>query len=217
MKCNFCSTAEPGGWHGDLQLGLLGSELLVAQGSERTVLGSKACPWAASLASGLWADGRAMLSCFRHVQLCVSPWTVSRWTPLSVGFSRQEHWRGLLCHPPGIFLTQGSKPCLLCLLHWWVLYHQRYCFIFMSAFQGPWRHRGSFQSPWGRVRVPWEVLQKPWCVSVWGGLVSPSLLNCSAPVHPSPSPAIGSVLALICGDELRQKTSALGLEKVIPA
>ncbi|KAI4530376.1 hypothetical protein MG293_019265 [Ovis ammon polii] len=30
-------------------------------------------------------------------------------------------------------------------------------------------------------------------------------------------PAIGSVLALICGDELRQMTSALGIEKVIPA
>ena len=89
--------------------------------------------------------------------------------------------------------------------------------IFSEPFCFTWRHRGSFQSPWGRVRVPWEVLQKPWCVSVWGGLVSPSLLNCSAPVHPSPSPAIGSVLALICGDELRQKTSALGLEKVIPA
>ena len=35
---------------------------------------------------------------------------------LSMGFSRQGHWSGLLLQ--GIFLTQGSKLCLLCLLHW---------------------------------------------------------------------------------------------------
>ena len=37
-----------------------------------------------------------------------------------MGFSRQEYWSGLPCPPPGIFLTQGSNPsllCLLCLLH----------------------------------------------------------------------------------------------------
>ena len=28
-------------------------------------------------------------------------------------FSRQEYWSGLSCPPPGIFLTQGSNPCLL--------------------------------------------------------------------------------------------------------
>ena len=55
MKCDFCWTAEPGGWHGDLQLGLIGSELLVAQGSERTVLGSKACSWGGQ--PGFWAMG----------------------------------------------------------------------------------------------------------------------------------------------------------------
>ena len=35
-----------------------------------------------------------------------------------MGFSRQEYWGGLLCPPPGIFLTQGSILYLLCLLHW---------------------------------------------------------------------------------------------------
>ena len=39
-------------------------------------------------------------------------------SPLSMGFSRQEYWSGLPCPPPGIFLTQGSNPCLLCLLDW---------------------------------------------------------------------------------------------------
>ena len=34
------------------------------------------------------------------------------------GFSRQEYWSGLPCLLQGIFLTQGSNPCLLHLLHW---------------------------------------------------------------------------------------------------
>ena len=52
-----------------------------------------------------------MLSCFSRVQLFVTPWTVVR--PLSMGFSRQEHWSG--CHYllQGIFPTQGSNLRLL--------------------------------------------------------------------------------------------------------
>ena len=34
------------------------------------------------------------------------------------GISRQEYQSGLLFPPPGIFPTQGSNPCLPCLLHW---------------------------------------------------------------------------------------------------
>ena len=34
------------------------------------------------------------------------------------GFSRQEYRSGLPCSPPGDLLTQGSNPCLSCLLHW---------------------------------------------------------------------------------------------------
>ena len=59
-----------------------------------------------------------MLSRFSHVQLFVTLWTAACQAALSRGFSRQEYWSGLPCPPPGIFLTQGSNPCLLCLLHW---------------------------------------------------------------------------------------------------
>ena len=31
----------------------------------------------------------------------VNPWTVAHQAPLSVGFSRQEYWNGLLFPPPG--------------------------------------------------------------------------------------------------------------------
>ena len=41
--------------------------------------------------------------------------------PLSMGFSQQEYWSGLLSPPPGaILLTQGLNPSLFCLLNWQV-------------------------------------------------------------------------------------------------
>ena len=42
-----------------------------------------------------------LLSRFRCVSLFVTPWTVARQAPLSRGFSRQQHWSGLPCPPPG--------------------------------------------------------------------------------------------------------------------
>ena len=42
-----------------------------------------------------------LISRFSCVQLFASPWTVARQAPLSMGFSRQEHWNGLPCPPPG--------------------------------------------------------------------------------------------------------------------
>ena len=47
--------------------------------------------------------------------LC-DPWTVAHQVPL--GFSRHEYRNGLPYPPPGVFPTQGSNLCLLCLLHW---------------------------------------------------------------------------------------------------
>ena len=54
------------------------------------------------------------------VQLFATPWTTAHQHPLSTEFSRQEHWSGSLFLLQGIFLTQGSNPQLLCLLHWQV-------------------------------------------------------------------------------------------------
>ena len=42
-----------------------------------------------------------MLSSFSCVRLFASLWTVACQAPLSMGYSRQEHWSGLLCPPPG--------------------------------------------------------------------------------------------------------------------
>ena len=51
-----------------------------------------------------------MLSCFSHVQLFATLWTVAFQAPLSMGFSRQEYWSGLLCPPPGNLLDPGIEP-----------------------------------------------------------------------------------------------------------
>ena len=67
---------------------------------------------------------RAMvLSRFSRVQFLITPWTVARQVPPSMGFSRQEYWSGYPCPPPGnlydpgIELTSSASPALQ-----WILY-----------------------------------------------------------------------------------------------
>ena len=45
-----------------------------------------------------------------HVQLFATPWTVAYQDPLSMGFSRQEYWSGLLFPSPGDLPDPGIKP-----------------------------------------------------------------------------------------------------------
>ena len=49
-----------------------------------------------------------VLGHFSYVRLCVTLWTHQ--APLSIGFSRQEHWSGLPCPPPGDLPDSGIKP-----------------------------------------------------------------------------------------------------------
>ena len=44
------------------------------------------------------------------VRLFATPWTAARQAPLSLGFSRQEYWSGLLCPPPGDLPNPGIEP-----------------------------------------------------------------------------------------------------------
>ena len=57
-----------------------------------------------------------LLSHFRRVRLCVTPQTAAHQAPLSMGFSRQEYWSGLLFPPSGNCPHPGIKPHLFCLL-----------------------------------------------------------------------------------------------------
>ena len=45
-----------------------------------------------------------------HVQLFVTPWTIARQVPLSMGFSRQEYWCGLPFPSPGDLPNPGTEP-----------------------------------------------------------------------------------------------------------
>ena len=51
-----------------------------------------------------------MLNCFSHVLLFATLWTVAHQAPLSMGFSRQEHWNGLPCPLPGNLPDPGIEP-----------------------------------------------------------------------------------------------------------
>ena len=50
----------------------------------------------------LWARCVGVCACtLRHITLFVTPCTVARQSPPSMGFSRQGHWSGLPFPPPG--------------------------------------------------------------------------------------------------------------------
>ena len=53
-------------------------------------------------------DACFVLSCFSHVRLFATLWIVTHQAPLSMGFSRQEHWSLLPRPPPG----ENEKFCL---------------------------------------------------------------------------------------------------------
>ena len=52
----------------------------------------------------------ACIKSFSRVQLFVALQTIARQAPLSVGFSKQEYWRGLPCSPPGDLPNPGIEP-----------------------------------------------------------------------------------------------------------
>ena len=54
---------------------------------------------------------KTMLSCFSHVQLFVTLWTIVHQGPPSMGFSRQAYWSGLPFPPPGDLPNPG-KICI---------------------------------------------------------------------------------------------------------
>ena len=57
-------------------------------------------------------------------QLFATPWTVAHQAPPSVGFSRQEYWSRLPCHPLGDLPDPGIEPSYVSCIGRWVLNHQ---------------------------------------------------------------------------------------------
>ena len=63
----------------------------------------------------LWKCMHAcMLSHFSCVCLFATLWTAARQATLSMGFSRQEYWRGLPCSPPGDLPDPRVRTCVSC-------------------------------------------------------------------------------------------------------
>ena len=57
-----------------------------------------------------------MLSCFSHVLLFATLWTVTCQVPVSMRYSREEYWSGLPCPPPRDLPNPGMEPMsLVCL------------------------------------------------------------------------------------------------------
>ena len=54
--------------------------------------------------------GKVKVKSLSHVQLFATPWTVAFQAPLSMGFSRQEHWSGLPFPSAGDLPHPGIKP-----------------------------------------------------------------------------------------------------------
>ena len=61
-----------------------------------------------------------VLSHISYVWLFANLWTVACEAPLSMGFSRQEHWCKLSFSPPGDLPDPGVKLHFLCFLNWQV-------------------------------------------------------------------------------------------------
>ena len=53
-----------------------------------------------SMVSSIFYNYAAAAKLPQYVRLCVTPETAAHQTPLSLGFSRQEHWNGLPCPSP---------------------------------------------------------------------------------------------------------------------
>ena len=60
--------------------------------------------------------GACTLSHFSHVWVFVTLWTVAHQAPLSIGFSSQEYWSGLLYPFPGDLPYPGIEPTSLMFL-----------------------------------------------------------------------------------------------------
>ena len=58
----------------------------------------------------VWRENSCVLSHLGCIQLFATLWTVASQAPLSMGFSRQQHWNWLLCPPPGDLPDPGIEP-----------------------------------------------------------------------------------------------------------
>ena len=111
-----------------------------------------------------------MCVCVLVAQLCLTlchPWAVAHQAPLSMEFSRQEYWSGLLFPSPRHLPHEGSNPSLLhCRQILYHLSHQEICsLIYLLALYCPVEKEMATHSSTLAWRIPWT--EEPDC-SPWG-------------------------------------------------
>ena len=75
------------------------------------ILQARVLEWVAIAFSSAWKWKKKVKSLSR-VRLLVTPWTAAHQAPLSVGFSRQEYWSGVLLPSPMWTLEGKYSPLL---------------------------------------------------------------------------------------------------------
>ena len=88
----------------------------------------------------------ALVGC---VQLFAPPWTVAHRAPLSMEFSRQEHWSGQPFLPPGNLPDPGIEPGSPTLQ------------ADSSPFEPPGKTRGPEEEPNKSMKSNWQQWDKP--------------------------------------------------------
>ena len=97
-----------------------------------------------------------------RVWLSVTSWAVAQEAPLFTEFSRQKHWSGLPCPPPGDFPTQGLSPSLLGLVHWQFLSPRErlWCSLTVTIWQNWFYMLIVIADIWDELQVTWDDFVK---------------------------------------------------------
>ena len=91
------------------------------------ILQARTLAWVATSFSNAW-KWKVKVKSLSHVWLFATPWTVAHQAPPSMGFSRQEHWRGLPLPSPKCLATAAKliKVHNKFLLNWTLLFFSTY-------------------------------------------------------------------------------------------
>ena len=130
----------------------------------------------------------AVLSCFSPVWLFETPWTVvAHQAPLSVGFSRQEHWSGLPYPSLGDLPDPGMRPncpeVKIVEARWWLrMIHYSIFSTFVYAYNFP------NEEPFKSIPKFW-IYTKSRVFLQWGcfPIRGPFPFRCVCPDHPESS------------------------------
>ena len=84
------------------------------------ILQARILEWVAISSSNAW-KWKVKVKSLNRVQLLVTPWTAAHQAPLSMGFSRQEHWSGVPLPSLALCQTLHLMPYLYSLMYisWW--------------------------------------------------------------------------------------------------